>query len=595
MARTLIPVDRESTGSSLPLLDPELGRIEEDEEDQESEADLRGPLTEAVTAVAERNRSRAVKEKESEADLDGALTKAVTAVAERNRSRPVKEKADYIYSQQCPRDQRLLADIDPESDDESDDDATVDTNKYCTSPSQQFDTKASSAAHPASRDNVTDGVPPMPDSMEVGSPVWKMKAKSCELPSVPCKKVPIDIPSMRKSLTDLRRTLAAPEREDRQIFRKSVSMDCLGTSSAESLPSQSLVQELARLSRRMESMERAFLMSPTEAMQSSDSSAKDRDVYSTDLCAQFVEVLERGRDARKREVAELEQRMANLEVQCSGDSCGSLSSLRLDVEQLLEAQTCDHSARLAQTAAAFSKALESERAERIKEMCDLRESLASKTLVSSTLSESTGGTLHQSPRPETVRMGVGAEVDVSLKATVESCKEGLSQHVAELHLQLSEDLMEKLRVKVNAATEVWEKRIEAVSELFAHQPDGHADVSPSQRSALRRSGELLQAGDQKAVSFERPVSKEFSTMSMQSVPTERTPMSMELQAGRRDSNKGHASAADIADEGITTVVQPHGRSILGASREALVKRAFSNKLAKAGSPVRGPFGPRLTT
>merc|ERR1719198_2237160 len=102
----------------------------------------------------------------------------------------------------------------------------------------------------------------------------------------------------------------------------------------------------------MECMERAFLMSPTEAIQGaqqgSDSSPGDSNVYSTELCAQFVEVLERGREARKREVAELEQRIAKAESLCSSWAealANEREERQLEVAELRQALEKEREAR----------------------------------------------------------------------------------------------------------------------------------------------------------------------------------------------------------------------------------------------------------
>jgi len=461
----------------------------------------------------------------------------------------------------------------------------------------------------------------------MGSPVPTIKSRS-EPALEPSSKGPINITSMRKSLTDLRRSLATPEREDFKIFQKSVSMECLGTSSASSM----VVQEVARLARRVECMERAFLMSPTEAIQGqqdADASPGDQNRYSTELCAQFVEVLERGREARKRELAELEHRMAEslyrVECLCSG------GGQRLAFQEQLEAQGREHAARLAKGAAAFSKALECERVARQKELVELRETVAGRH---DSVVSSTGGTLHH-PAGDAQSTDEHAQdmnsEDASVRGAIASSKAALSQHVAELHWQLSEDLMVKLREKVNAATEVWEQRIQAVSGLFeiheaspclhsrklkdlaeqlqgqdAHyqaldSKDGSAGDNRTRcRSSLIARYEALDASDFAAFNIDEDededpswtqnlVQKEFSGMSFIDIPTE---MEGHPARPRRPSHGGHASAADIADErGITTVVQPHGRSPWrGASREALVKRPLSNKFSKLGAPLTASHG-----
>jgi len=363
-------------------------------------------------------------------------------------------------------------------------------------------------------------------SME--SPVPHMKARSCDSHSTsPSKKSPVDMADMHQSLTDLRRKLAGSEPDEHKIFRKSISMECLGAAPT------SVTQEVARLARRIDCMERAFLMSTTEPIQGRlqdvGTCPQDDSFKSTGICEDFVHVLEQAREARNREVADLQHRMFMVESHCSAE------------------------------------------ASRQKELVELCEVFARKPLVSST-----GGTTHHPHGDPSLVMhiprewstdecvqAVNSEVDASVRAAVAHSKAVLSRHVAALQRQLSEDLMEQLRVKADAVTDVCERRIQAVSELFAkeigemnpYNIPAELDFYPSGRPRRETSDD----GDA-------------------SDPMHDSPLSQGLMHAR---DAEHANSFDVADEGTITP-RPHCRSIDKASRDALLKRR-----------LREPHLPRL--
>jgi len=393
----------------------------------------------------------------------------------------------------------------------------------------------------------------------------------------PDKKGPRDITNVRQSLTNIRQSLSqSPELRAERFLGKSVSLECLGVSSRQLFPSKSLAQEVTRLARRVECMERAFLMSPTEAIegqqQDTDASPDDQK-----LCAQFVEVLERGREARKREVAELEHRMTEVDSLCC--SRDIQEQLRQDFNAQLAARDQDHSARLNESAEAFAQALECERVARQTDVLELHDAVARKPLVSST-----GGTIHRTPVFDAMSTDEHpqiSQVDTATRAAIASSKAALSQHVAELHWQLSEDLMTKLKEKVNNATEDWEERMQAVNDLFAKCPK-----VPRLEMCTRDGVDEHMRGKIHEEDQSWAQNRELSRMSMLSIPTE---SEAHQRCRRKDSE--HSTAADIADEGISTAaVPPHAWSVQGASKEALAKRPNIHKSVMLGAPLLASQG-----
>lgn len=424
-------------------------------------------------------------------------------------------------------------------------------------------------------------------SIDTGS---RPRAQTCEVLSAatPDKKAgPRDITNVRQSLTNIRKSLSqSPELRADRALGKSVSLECLGAASRQLFPSKSLEQEVARLARRVECMERAFLMSPTEAIggQQQDTNTSPDDQK---LCAQFVEVLERGREARKREVAELEQRMAQIDSLCC--SSNTIEQLRQDFSAQLAAQDQDHSASLAESAEAFAKALECERAARQTDVLDLHDAVARQRLDSST-----GGTSHCSPRIDamsTEECPQCTQVDPAAGAAIVSSKATLSQRVVELHWQLSEDLMIKFREKLNDAAEDWERRIEVINELFPKGPETpRLETSPRNGLGEHMRGKMCKEGQ----TWDQ--NRDLSRMSTPSIPKE-----AEAYPRCHQMDSEHASAADIADECMsTTALPPHARSIRGASKEALAiqgaskealaKRPNINKSVMSGAPLLASQG-----
>jgi len=452
------------------------------------------------------------------------------------------------------------------------------------------------AADLASREKLDNGISARGQSeatsQQIGSdPGSSPMTKTCEFPTAatPNKKGPRDITNVRQSLTNIRLSLSqSPELQANHILQKSVSLESLGSSSRQLFPSKGLAQEVARLARRVECMERAFLMSPTEAVegQQQDTNASPDDQK---LCAQFVEVLERGREARKREVAELEHRMTQIDSLCRS----------IDIQEQIYAQDQDLSARLARSAEAFAQALECERVARQTDILELHDAVARKPLVSST-----GGTALCNPGIDamsTEECPQCSQVDTAANAAVVSSKAALSQHVAELHRQLSEDLMTKLREKVKDATEDWEKRIQAVNDLFPNCPEvPHLEkctrdgIGKHMRGKIREksvplrecsapvvSSALLGQEDQSCAQ-----NRDLSSMSVLSIPAE-----SEVRRRSRQVDSEHASAADIVDEAIlATAVRPHASSVQGASKEAVAKRPSVHKSVMLGSPLLASQG-----
>lgn len=393
-------------------------------------------------------------------------------------------------------------------------------------------------------------------------------------PSTP--KGSVDISRVRRSLTELRRTLATPELEEHKLPGSSPSCSPVcrpprrSLSDADRPVSSDASLEIARLAKRLECMERAFLMSPTEAVHD-----RQQDTGAGELCAQFVEVLERGREARKREVADLERRMAHVESLCSPEP------LRRCVED-----HCREALALHPNASSkLAEALELESAARKQEVAELREAISRERVLSSTggTSQCTSGEVHASDLGSS---DVASEVALAVEAAVSSSKSALSQHVAELHQQLSEDLMEKLRETVSHTTAAWESRIQAVSELLERSstagPQADADCSesrgfegPSMRKPDKDACRSPPISSSEAWSQSPPYSPMNITAEFTgtSIPVERDSPTPRGGLLRRRDSYGHASAADIAEEGISSVVvQPNVFSIRGASRDSLTTR-----------------------
>jgi hypothetical protein len=263
-------------------------------------------------------------------------------------------------------------------------------------------------------------------------------------------------------------------------------------------------------------MERAFLTSPTEAAQShTQGLSTDQDRESAKLCAQFAEVLERGREARKREVANLELRLARVETMCSNG--------------------------------AWVEALERERAARQKEVAELRGMLTRDRLLSST-----GGTTHRTEGeldPLKKCPTDMSEVAEALEAAIASSKSELTQHIMEMQRDLSEHLMDKLRLIVGMTEEDWESTLQDVGDLESHRPDKDRFI----QSKLPHEFHELSVPAERASAVR--LAAPFEGM-MMTVPSEQ-------ESGTRSSadsgtlvpqqtwdSKGHAVADDIAHEGV---------------------------------------------
>jgi hypothetical protein len=296
--------------------------------------------------------------------------------------------------------------------------------------------------------------------------------------------------------------------------------------------SQAMEQEVARLAQRLECMERAFLMSPTEALQD-DGSAPWR----VELCAQFVEVLERGREARNRELGRLEKRMEQIECRCSDEA----------LNKLLEEQFAVHSqnepCKMAQQ---IEEAIQCERAARHKDVADLQEALRHERVMSST-----GGTAYHS----SLTHDVSSEVALAVEAAMASSAVALSRHVAELHQQLEEELVANLHVTLATTTSAFESHFKAVSDSPFSQAVSDSPFSPQEALSDSAFSQVWPQTPQEAL---------------------------------------HASAADIADEGFSPVVQPHVRRIAAASRSSLPrgqKKLLVDEHHQSNMPISQGFGP----
>jgi len=304
-------------------------------------------------------------------------------------------------------------------------------------------------------------------------------------------------------------------------------------------------------------MERAFLTSPTEAVQShSQGLSTDQDRESAKLCAQFAEVLERGREARKREVANLELRLARVETMCSNG--------------------------------AWVEALERERAARQKEVAELRGMLTRDRLLSST-----GGTTHRTEGeldPLKKCPTDMSEVAEALEAAIASSKSELTQHIMEMQRDLSEHLMDKLRLIVGMTEEDWESTLQDVGDLESHRPDKdrfiqsklphefHELSVPAERASAVRLAAPFQG-----MMMTVPSEQESGTRSRADSGTSvQQPFGCLCAA----DSKGHAVADDIAHEGMALKIPAKSavqqQQLSGASGAATTRSHSGYGASKAG-------------
>jgi len=196
---------------------------------------------------------------------------------------------------------------------------------------------------------------------------------------------------------------------------------------------------------------------------------------------------------------------------------------------------------------------------------------------------------------------VAAAVEVAFAAS----KEALSQHVMEIHQQLSEDLMEKLRESVSTTSAALESRLQDVNELFSHCTQTHR-IPHGDRSS---GSSCTHCPDKHAAAMHawRPIKGQLEGLDERlrgKVGAEGSswPRSTDLQPGEivipmereihtpRDpqpsahgNSKEHACDADIADEGFSAL-QPHVHKMHGASREVLLKQQA--RLIALGEPLQ---------